>query len=272
MKQRFWASPLRSLFLLVTKMGAKSSSSSKKSGKPRTNDTSSVPTTSENSSPNTSARQSEPHLHRTWYSFNDLFSSSWEGTVFLKIPPEVQAVIQKYHLYSLSSPFFSQTDLLEPTLQKIPYNRKSEFELTTAGPCRAYPSPSAIAVDPWTGNLYVADINRGQIQVFKKNGRFFKFFGDTEVHEPGASDGYFKAPSGLLVNFDGNLVVLDSGNSRVQIFDLEGRMITKIGRFGLETGEFQGPYGMAMDHEGNLVIADTGNNRIQVHPTSPIFF
>jgi DNA-binding beta-propeller fold protein YncE len=68
---------------------------------------------------------------------------------------------------------------------------------------------------------------------------------------------------------DGRFVVLDAGNSRIQVFDAEGNYVTQFGREGSGPGEFNfGTVGelvgsIAVDDEGFVYVADVGNGRIQ---------
>ena len=59
--------------------------------------------------------------------------------------------------------------------------------------------------------------------------------------------------------------VNEIGNSRVQVFDKEGRFIAAWGRKGSGDGEFGNLHGIIIDKpSGTVYVADTANNRIQV--------
>jgi hypothetical protein len=60
------------------------------------------------------------------------------------------------------------------------------------------------------------------------------------------------------------VVVADSGNHRIQTFDLEGNFVSTYGGPGSGPGEFSNPQGLAADNSGHIVVADSGNNRLQV--------
>lgn len=59
------------------------------------------------------------------------------------------------------------------------------------------------------------------------------------------------------------MFVSDFGNQRVQIFDPNGKFITKFGEGGEGDGQFQKVSAMSIDKEGNIYIADQFNFRIQ---------
>lgn len=57
----------------------------------------------------------------------------------------------------------------------------------------------------------------------------------------------------------------DRDNHRIQIFDLNGNFIKKVGSLGSFGGQFSSPYSIALQPNGNLVVADTGNGRLVFH-------
>lgn len=75
--------------------------------------------------------------------------------------------------------------------------------------------PKAVATDP-AGNIYVTDAQRDLVLVFRTDGSF-----DYPIGETGIAPGRFAMPTGLDVA-GGRLVVADSHNRRVQIFELAG--------------------------------------------------
>ena len=75
----------------------------------------------------------------------------------------------------------------------------------------------------------------------------------------GFSDGL---PTAVAVQ-DGNLVVVDSLNHRVQRFTKDGQFLGKFGSHGSDAGEFDSPWGVAVDGEGSIYVADHANHRAQ---------
>jgi len=78
----------------------------------------------------------------------------------------------------------------------------------------------------------------------------------------GTAEGQFALPRNLAVGEDGNIYVLDSGNHRVQVFDMDGDFLRTWGSFGPEAGQFNEPWGIAVDGD-YVYVADTWNHRIQ---------
>ena len=74
----------------------------------------------------------------------------------------------------------------------------------------------------------------------------------------------FSYPSGVAVDKDGNIYILDSANARIQKFAPAGQYLATIGRKGQGPGEFIMPDAIDFDKDGNLVVADSPQARIHV--------
>jgi hypothetical protein len=77
------------------------------------------------------------------------------------------------------------------------------------------PNNADIAVDA-TGNIFAADSVEGYIAVYDKDGSLLFAFGG--IDSGYQSLGYFTSPSGIAVNGDGLLYVLDKERGNIQIF------------------------------------------------------
>ena len=95
-------------------------------------------------------------------------------------------------------------------------------------------------------------------QRFDRNGNFLYKFG-----KKGEGDGEFNAPRFLSVNKAGHLMVCDTMNHRVQVFELSGKFVTKFGKEGSGL-EFNWPISTAVLSDGRIVVADFSNHRIQI--------
>ncbi|MBI4651409.1 6-bladed beta-propeller [Candidatus Desantisbacteria bacterium] len=82
----------------------------------------------------------------------------------------------------------------------------------------------------------------------------------------GSSDknGGFANPAGIVVGKDGKIFIVDSLNTRVQVFNEKGEFLYFIGKSGMGGGEFMLPSGIAMDNKGYLFVTDIGQHRIHV--------
>jgi sugar lactone lactonase YvrE len=74
----------------------------------------------------------------------------------------------------------------------------------------------------------------------------------------------FYLPSDIVVDGQGNLYVLDSGNHRVQKFTPDGKYLATFGRQGQGPAEFQFPEGLEIDAKGYLYVSDPNNQKIVV--------
>ena len=119
-----------------------------------------------------------------------------------------------------------------------------------------FTQPSAVAVDPATGILYVTDDNR--VQRFTAAGTYIDQWGSA-----GGANGQFMNPSGIAVDSTGNVYVADTGNDRIQKFESDGTFLTKWGTTGAGDGQFNQPGGVSVDRAGRVYVADTLNHRLQ---------
>lgn len=123
--------------------------------------------------------------------------------------------------------------------------------------------PWGIAVDE-SGHVYVADTWNHRIQKFDSSGNFLSawgYFVNTEgkLEQPGG----FWGPRTIAIDSQGNLLVADTGNKRIQKFSPDGLFLGQWGGFGIDRGFFDEPVGIALDTQGNIYVADTWNRRIQ---------
>lgn len=91
------------------------------------------------------------------------------------------------------------------------------------------------------------------------------------IYEPSTSfafdgheDGQVSRPWGLCVDKDGNIVVADRRNNRVQVFYADGSFKLKFGTKGSGNGQFDLPAGISTDPQNRIVVVDKDNHRVQV--------
>jgi sugar lactone lactonase YvrE len=88
----------------------------------------------------------------------------------------------------------------------------------------SFNEPNAVAVAS-NGDVYVSDgYENSRIVHFRKDGTFVKIIGGTHGSAPGELD----LPHGVAVDADGRVIVADSDNKRLSIFDREGRFVKTI--------------------------------------------
>ena len=70
-------------------------------------------------------------------------------------------------------------------------------------------------------------------------------------------------PSGFCLTPDGNFLLADDFNHRIQVYDSQFNRVHSFGEKGKEQGQLQYPKGIAVDKEGHIFVADSWNHRIQ---------
>jgi DNA-binding beta-propeller fold protein YncE len=124
--------------------------------------------------------------------------------------------------------------------------------------------PWGVAVAP-NGDVYVADTWNHRVQRFDSTGKFLGKWGKLGDARGGVDGepGVFWGPRSIAISSQGEVYVSDTGNKRVQVFDLQGNFRRMFGGEGTQPGQFREPVGLALDNEGNLLVADAWNQRVQ---------
>ena len=108
--------------------------------------------------------------------------------------------------------------------------------------------PSAVAVAP-DGTMFVADGHGGD-----SNARIVKLAPDGEIiktwGKKGSAPGEFNEPHGIALDSMGRVFVADRVNSRIQIFDPDGKFIAEWKQFGRPSAVF-------IDKNDMIYVADS---------------
>jgi len=142
--------------------------------------------------------------------------------------------------------------------------------LDGVGPAARFNTPQGIAVDQ-AGNVYVTDRENQLVRKISPAGAVSTLAG--LAGSSGSADGTgnaarFYGPSGIAVDVDGNVYVVDTFNQTIRKITATGVVSTLAGSPGA-TGSADGaaanarflyPNGIAADLAGNLYIADTSNS------------
>jgi hypothetical protein len=130
----------------------------------------------------------------------------------------------------------------------------------------AYPptfsDPEGIALDS-AGRVFVSNDSPtdGAIRVYALPGTMIGGVGSG----PGSDLGEFSDPKDLFEDPVGRLLVVDSGNSRLQVFgsaDQHSPFLDSFGSAGSGNGQFAQPTAAALGPGAWLYVSDTGNGRI----------
>lgn len=114
------------------------------------------------------------------------------------------------------------------------------------------------------GNLYVSDPDNGCVHIMQADmGLWIRKLG-----EKGTSDGQLQLPQGIAIDSTGQILVVDYGTSKVNIFSKTGGFVRSFGGKGNGNGEFNVPRGIAIDNQDRVFVADSLNHRVQVFSTN----
>src|SRR2546430_12202639 len=115
--------------------------------------------------------------------------------------------------------------------------------------------------------FYVLNIPNRNIQQFQQGVSTFPSTPDlnaprervTDLSKGGRGTGkrQFDSPTGVAVDANGNVLVADTNNGRIEKFSPNGTFVTSI-------GPFEAPNGIAIDRAGNIYVAEVGSkHRVQ---------
>lgn len=131
---------------------------------------------------------------------------------------------------------------------------------------RPFFGPSGIVFDN-NGNGFVGDYSSDRILKFDiSSGEITGSIGSN-----GTAPGQFQGPSGVGITPEGNLVVTDQFNNRIQVVDQEGNSLLTFGTQGTGDGQFNQPIDAEVDDKGNIYVTDSINSRVQVFDKSGNF-
>ena len=126
----------------------------------------------------------------------------------------------------------------------------------------AFNNPYGVATT--STHIQVVDFNNERIQIFDSDGNYVSQFGGSSnvggVRNSG--NGEFNTPRGITTNST-HILVADTFNNRIQIFDLDGNYLNKFGRTGSGDGRFNFPSDITTNST-HILIPDTNSNRIQI--------
>ena len=114
--------------------------------------------------------------------------------------------------------------------------------------------PSGIAIST-TSEVFVGDVLNYRVQVFTTEGVFLRRWG-----QRGVGTVEFEKISALAI-YDNMLFVCDSGNRRIQTFDLQGNFLHLLGIDNFAVSAMTSPVGIAVSPAGECYILDVGTQQ-----------
>ena len=121
------------------------------------------------------------------------------------------------------------------------------------------PRLNGIAVNT-KGMIATTDCYRHCVYIFDKEGKCLRKFGSQ-----GNNAGQFLFPRGVTYLNDDEILIVDSGNNRIQQVDVQtGTVVKSFGNLGAAKGQFNFPVDVSLDEERHIVVTEFNNHRIQV--------
>ena len=152
--------------------------------------------------------------------------------------------------------------------------------------------PFGIAINEVNGDIYVCDLVSNRTQIFSKDASSISQFGNgilksprdikltrdnifvlcdknpflvtfdynlTQVHNviSKSISGHFNRPFGMVIDVAGKLIISDSNNDAVFIFNPKGDLLHKL------TDSISRPTGVAIDSQGRIIVVSL-NNRVLI--------
>jgi len=138
------------------------------------------------------------------------------------------------------------------------YDEKGAYRRTFAprGDLGGGWQPLGLAFDK-RGALYVTDVSGSshRILVFGRDGTLVRTLG---------SGGRLSFPNGIAIGPGNNVLVSDSNNGRLVIFDPAGKLVATLNR-GVGLGDLGLPRGAAIDSSERLYVVDTSAHDVKVY-------
>lgn len=87
------------------------------------------------------------------------------------------------------------------------------------------------------------------------------------IGELGEDHGDLNFPTDLEVTGQGHLLVVDTGNHRIERFDADGNHLSTLGSHtdGADENELDGPRALAVGSNGRIYVCDTGDHHVHVY-------
>jgi len=79
----------------------------------------------------------------------------------------------------------------------------------------------------------------------------------------GAGKGQLNSPTGIAVDGNGDILVADTDNVRIEKFAPSGTFLDAMGIKGTGFGQLGAPNGIAVDQAGNIYVADAARHRVE---------
>lgn len=154
--------------------------------------------------------------------------------------------------------------VLDGKLRKVMVYDSLGLFLFSVGDPATLVQPAGVAVSSDGKKIFVVD--RGSVEhddhkVIAYSPEGTELF---RIGPRGYGPGQLNIPLAASVSPDGTLFVLDSGNFRIQAFDLDGKFRHSFGSVGNSIGQFSRARSIATDSENRVYVSDASFNNVQI--------
>ncbi|HEY6838226.1 MAG TPA: 6-bladed beta-propeller, partial [Geobacteraceae bacterium] len=136
---------------------------------------------------------------------------------------------------------------------------KNEHEKTVIDVSKDLKAIGSMVIDKKRKRLVIPDIRGHKILIYDLSGKLLSTFGSR-----GLDNGLLSFPTAVAIDGEGNYLVSDQMNARVQRFTPDGKFISKFGERGDGPGELALPKGVAVDAENHVYVTDGKNHKIVI--------
>ena len=125
-------------------------------------------------------------------------------------------------------------------------------------------SYDGLDIDHVSGNILVSSSSDNAVYEVSPAGALIRTYGIPGVS--GIAGGRLTMPTDATVwrrpSMLPKVLIADTGNNRISIFNLDGSFLASISSFGKGWGQLSGPRSVFADHE--IIVTDTQNQRLQI--------
>jgi len=152
------------------------------------------------------------------------------------------------------------TKLTEPTVLEIDAD---SGKLISSWGANMFMVPHGITIDG-QNNVFLTDVSLQQVFKFTHDGKLIFALGEPRVGAWVAT--HFNEPTDIAIRPDETFYVSDGyKNSRVALFDRNGKWLQEWGKKGSGEGEFSNPHGLVfVPGSTDVLVADRENSRLQL--------
>lgn len=118
------------------------------------------------------------------------------------------------------------------------------------------PIPRGRPITDYERNICLPN-RKNELQVKSTNVVILGYFGENNPNN-------LCRPWGLICDNEGNIIISDRSNNRIQIYREDGTLVRKFGSYGNGPCQFNRPAGIAVDARRRLIVVDKDNHRVQI--------